>query len=157
VRVEPAFAGLLSQPQVLGRFHTMAGGDSAFGAGPPDNENADQQAARDDSPGGAGPRSLPEFLTAYLRAEQRLGRIDAAADIDAASKLIIGAIHGQVMPRVLFSPPGSPITTPPGLAGRLAETIIRGIAPGHGHALLADRQAPRLTGGIGLELVEAAG
>ncbi|HUK67842.1 MAG TPA: hypothetical protein VLW50_03645 [Streptosporangiaceae bacterium] len=53
----------------------------------------------------------------------------AAADVDAASTLLIGAIHGQVLPRVLFTPPGSPITTPPGLARRLAETILSGIAP----------------------------
>ena len=31
-RVAPAFAGLLSQPKVLTRFHAMVGGDAAFGA-----------------------------------------------------------------------------------------------------------------------------
>ncbi|HLQ54310.1 MAG TPA: hypothetical protein VK162_08560 [Streptosporangiaceae bacterium] len=49
-----------------------------------------------------------------------------------ACTLIIGAIHGQVLPQAMFSPPGSPATTPPGLAGRLAETILSGIAPGPG-------------------------
>ena len=136
VRVVPAFAGLLSQPKVLSRFHAMVGGDAAFGAAATgERENADQPASQDTGPrgagpGGAGPRGLPESLTAYLCAEQRLGRIDPAADTDAASALIIGAIHGQVLPRVLFNPPGSPITTPPGLAGQLAETILTGIAPG---------------------------
>jgi len=179
VRVTPAFAGLLSQPKVLSRFHAMVGGDSAFGAAagdapgqhgggraaaaghtdgpaggtgaPPGNEGPAGPAdgagappgdtgparAAGGSPGGAGEtghrdeggRGLGEALTTYLRAEQRLGRIDAAADIDAASQLIIGAIHGQILPRVLFSPPGGPIAPPPGLAARLAETILTGIAP----------------------------
>ena len=72
---------------------------------------------------------MPAILAAYLRAEQRLGRIDEAADIDAAVTLVVGAIHGQILPRVLFSPPGSPITTPPELPGRLAATVLSGIAP----------------------------
>ncbi len=130
VRVTPAFAGLLAQPKVLNRFHTMVGGDAAFGA-TADGHGADaaRPADQDTGQAGEGPRGLPESLTAYLLAEQRLGRIDTAADVDAASTLIIGAIHGQVLPRVLFSPPGSPIVTPPGFAIRLAETILRGIAP----------------------------
>ena len=149
-RVAPAFAGLLSQPGALNRFHAMVGGDAAFGAGAADDgEDAGGQAdhgaspGQDGSPGqdrapepdadagGDGPRGLPAILAGYLRAEQRLGRVDQAADIDAAAALIIGAIHGQVLPRVMFSPPGSPIaTTPPGFAARLAETILGGIAPG---------------------------
>ena len=31
-RVTPAFAGLVTQPRVLARFHAMVGGDAAFGA-----------------------------------------------------------------------------------------------------------------------------
>ncbi len=130
-RVAPAFAGLLSQPKVLSRFHAMVGGDPAFGAAATaDPEEADRQAAQDSDPGPAGPRGLPEMLTAYLVAEQELGRVDPAADIGAASTLLIGAIHGQVLPRVLFGLPGRPITAPPGLAHQLAETILVGIAPG---------------------------
>src|SRR5262249_19712687 len=67
--------------------------------------------------------------TAYLRGEQQLGRIDAGADIGAAASLIIGAIHGQVLPRVLLNPPGSQIATEPGLAARLPATGLPGIAP----------------------------
>jgi hypothetical protein len=78
---------------------------------------------------GNGPRGLPDLLTAYLQAEQRLGRIDHAADIEAVSTLIVGVIHGQVLPRLLFSPPGTALTSPPGLAGRLAQTVLNGIAP----------------------------
>jgi AcrR family transcriptional regulator len=174
-RVTPAFAGLLSQPKVLTRFHAMVGGDAAFGAGgedpaddspaddspaddsPADDSPADDSPAADspaaDSPGhgsaghgspggdsgaegGDGRQGLPDLLTAYLRAEQRLGRIDAGADIDATSKLIVGAIHGLVLPRIVFTPPGTLatapgqlVTAPAGLSRRLAETILRGIAP----------------------------
>ena len=141
VRVTPAFAGLLAQPKVLNRFHSMVGGDAAFGAaieghGAAASEGHGDQAGRpagqDTGQADEGPRGLPESLTAYLHAEQKLGRIDQAADVDAASTLIIGAIHGQVLPRVLFSPPGSPIVTPPDFALRLAETILRGIEPRSG-------------------------
>jgi AcrR family transcriptional regulator len=145
-RVVPAFAGLISQPNVLKRFHAMVGGDAAFageaatgdGKAAPAAEPAAQggETAADGGTGvGAeseaddGQAGLPAILTAYLRAEQGLGRIDGAADIDAAVTLVVGAIHGQVLPRVLFSPPGSPITTPPELAGRLAATVLSGIAP----------------------------
>ncbi len=129
VRVMPAFAGLLSQPKILSRFHAMVGGDAAFGAAVARDEDADPRAEQHTGQSDAGARGLPETLTAYLRAEQHLGRIDAAADIDAATTLIIGAIHGQVLPRILFNPPGDTITVPPGLARRLAETILSGIAP----------------------------
>src|SRR6266516_1764272 len=76
---------------------------------------------------------LPGILTAYLRAEQRLGRIHEETDVDAAVTLVVGAIHGQILPRVLFSPPGSSIMPPPDLAGRLAQTVVGGIAPGSPH------------------------
>ncbi len=75
------------------------------------------------------PRSLPEILLHYLQAEQRLGRIDAGADLDAATSLIVGAIHGQVLPRILFAPPGPRPATPPGLAAQLATTALRGLEP----------------------------
>ena len=180
LRVTPAFAGLLSQPKVLARFHAMVGGDAAFDpigegaeepagdAGVP-TENAGvpaedaeelagdagvpaedagvpaedaghtQDAGRpaedvgEESDHGAGPgepRGLPDLLTAYLQGEQRLGRIDAAADIGAAASLIVGAMHGQILPRVLFAPPGTPVSIPSGLSARLADVVLEGIAPG---------------------------
>jgi AcrR family transcriptional regulator len=153
LRVTPAFAGLLSQPKVLTRFHAMVGGDAAFsgdaaagdGAGHhPDSSGGEGRAGAGGVAGGDGPaggdspaegedhpegRGLPDLLTAYLRAEQRLGRVDPAADVDAAASLVVGAIHGQILPRVLFAPPGGPITIPPGLAARLAQTVLDGIAP----------------------------
>jgi AcrR family transcriptional regulator len=171
LRVTPAFAGLISQPKVLTRFHAMVGGDAAFDPAAGDSEAsaasealaggeapADGQAPADSEapadggeageargpdehqgggPGGnddrgastGEPRGLPDLLTAYLQGEQRLGRIDAAADIDAAASLIVGAMHGQILPRVLFAPPGTPVSIPPGLSARLAEVVLEGIAP----------------------------
>jgi AcrR family transcriptional regulator len=123
-RVAPAFAGLLSQPGALARFHAMVGGDAAFGAADPD---ARRGAAPDDQD--AHQRGLPDILRTYLRAEQREGRVDDAADVEAAVALVVGAIHGEILPRVVFGTPGSLVTAPPDLAGRVAETILRGIAP----------------------------
>jgi len=124
VRVAPAFAGLLSQPKVLIRFHAMVGGDPAFvgdaadegGAGPGEDAVAGEQ------------RGLPDILSAYLRAEQRLGRIDADADVDAAVTLVVGVVHGEILPRVMFSPPGTRVSAPAGLSWRVAQTVLRGIA-----------------------------
>ena len=156
IRVVPAFAGLLSQPRVLIRFHAMVGGDAAFGTespgegavGDPPGESAagnslDESAAGDSpatsaagesEPGesepanGEHPRSLPDALAHYLRAEQRLGRVSEAADVDAATQLIVGAIHGLVLPRVLVTP-GQPITPPPGAGARLAMAAMGGLGP----------------------------
>jgi AcrR family transcriptional regulator len=119
LRVTPAFAGLIAQPKVLARFHAMVGGDPAFDPA----SAAGGEAARDSG------RGLPDLLTTYLRGEQRLGRIGADVDIDAAAALIVGAMHGQILPRALFTPPGSPVTIPPGLGARLADTVLDGIAP----------------------------
>ena len=145
LRVTPAFAGLLSQPKVLSRFHAMVGGDAALSGDAAAGDGAGEHPAGrnahgtgeghdegDDAAEGAGHREgygLPDLLSAYLRAEQRLGRLDPAADVDAATSLVVGAIHGQILPRVLFAPPGGPITIPPGLAARLAQTVLDGIAP----------------------------
>jgi AcrR family transcriptional regulator len=120
-RVAPAFAGLMSQPGVLVRFHAMVGGDPAFGAPGPGDDSADEE--RD------GPRGLPDILRGYLRAEQRLGRVGRAVDIDAAVALVVGAVHGEVLPRVLFAPPGGQVTIDADLAGRVAATVLAGIAP----------------------------
>jgi AcrR family transcriptional regulator len=135
-RVTPAFAGLHSQPKVLVRFHAMVGGNAAFavgddgavGGGAPAGHAAGEAGPGVD-PGPERPLGLPDTLNVYLHAEQRLGRVDAAADIDAAVTLIVGAIHGQILPQVLLSPPGQPVVAAPGLAGRLAKTVMAGLAP----------------------------
>ena len=125
LRVTPAFAGLIGQPKVLARFHAMVGGDPAFDPASADGGAAgrdDGEAGRDDG------RGLPDLLTAYLRGEQRLGRIRAGVDIGAAAALIVGAMHGQILPRMLFTPQGSPVTIPPGLSARLTGIVLDGIA-----------------------------
>jgi AcrR family transcriptional regulator len=132
-RIAPAFAGLQSQPKVLLRFHAMIGGDPALGVAtddgaPDDGAGEGDRAGEDDRDG--GPRSLPDMLTAYLDAEQRLGRIAATADVGAAVMLVVGAIHGQVLPQVLLRPPGRPAPAPAGFAGRLAAVVMTGLAPG---------------------------
>lgn len=122
-RVAPAFAGLLAQPKVLTRFHGMVGGDAAFSAAP----DGDHRDGGGDADGGG--RGFGEMLIRYLRAEQVLGRVDGTADTDAVAMLVVGAIHGQVLPRVMFNPPGTAVSMPPGLAERLAQAVITGIGP----------------------------
>ena len=123
-RVTPAFAGLVTQPKVLVRFHAMVGGDAAFGAEAPAGRPEGGPAPEEEGHG----RGLPDLLAAYLRGEQRLGRIAEDADVDAVVILIVGAIHGQVLPRLIFSAPGTAIAaTPADIPGRLAETILAGI------------------------------
>jgi len=132
-RVAPAFVGLMAQPGVLVRFHAMVGGDPAFGTPRPRGDSADGQP---ETPAGPepdqerdGPRGLPDILRGYLRAEQRLGRVRREVDIDAAVTLIVGTVHGEVLPRVLFAPPGGQVTIEPDLARRVAATVLSGIAP----------------------------
>ena len=127
VRVVPAFAGLLAQPKVLSRFHDMVGGGAAFGTPGADDEPAERSAGP--GPAEPGQAGLPDLLTQYLRGEQRLGRIDADVDVEAVSTLLVGAIHGQVLPRVVFGTPGEPITFPAGLGEQLAGAALRGLAP----------------------------
>lgn len=126
-QVVPAFVGLLSQPKVLIRFHAMVGGDPAFGAGEAGGSGPASGGGAE-SPAGGG-EGLPAILARYLRAEQALGRIDPAADIDAASKLVVGAMHGEVLPGALFSPQGRAAAPPPDLPARLAAAALAGLAP----------------------------
>ena len=130
-QVAPAFAGLLSQPEVLLRVHAMVGGAAAFGAAGPQDGAAEGQPEPREEPDEDrdGPRGLPDILRGYLSAEQRLGRVDADADVEAAMSLVVGTIHGEVLPRVIFAPPGIRVTTPPDLPGRIAQTVMAGIAP----------------------------
>ena len=127
-QVAPAFAGLQSQPGVLTRFQAMVGGHAALGIAAGDDDGGEPGSRP--GPGAGGARGLPDLLTAYLGAEQRLGRVSAATDIDAAVMLVVGAIHGQVLPQVLLGRPGRPALPPPAFAGRLAAIVMNGLAPG---------------------------
>jgi hypothetical protein len=117
-QIVPAFAGLLPQPQVLARFYAMVGGDPAFGAGGTSGGGPAGGDGRPPAPAGEG-AGLPAILARYLRAEQELGRVDPAADIGSATKLIVGAMHGEVLPGALFSPRGHPAAPPPDLPAGL--------------------------------------
>ena len=66
-----------------------------------------QQAMRQ---AGAGPHKAFEHLAAYLRAEQRIGRVAHEADVDAAAGLFVG--------RVSAARPGAPVRRPGGGPGR---------------------------------------
>src|SRR5262245_27695911 len=101
-QVTPALAGLLAQPGVLRRFHETVGADQAR-TGLTNESGEATVAGRGDN----NPRSRPEIATAYLLDEQRIGRLDPAADVEAAAVMLVGALHGLVLPRVLFSSPGN--------------------------------------------------
>lgn len=126
-QVVPAFVSLLPQPGVLTRFHAMVGGDPAFGAG--QTASGGQPGRGGVEPPAAEGGGLPAILARYLRAEQALHRVDPAADIGAATKLVVGAMHGEVLPGALFSPGGRPAAPPPDLPARLAAAALAGLAP----------------------------
>ncbi|MFF0576370.1 TetR/AcrR family transcriptional regulator [Streptosporangium saharense] len=80
----PTFAGLISQPEALARFHALP------------------------NPLGSG-RGLKTLLADYLRAEQTLGRLSPGADPEVAATIIVGACHELVLPRLLQgAPPAEP-------------------------------------------------
>src|SRR5690242_10529246 len=56
LRVTPAFAGLISQPKVLARFHAMVGGDAAFDPAAADARNAGDAGEAGDAGDAAGER-----------------------------------------------------------------------------------------------------
>lgn len=67
-------------------------------------------------------------LADYLRAEKDLGRIDQSADPDAASRLLLGAVHDIVFMGNLMGGK-APSTPDPTLVDRLVGTLTRGLAP----------------------------
>ena len=101
----PVFAGLLSQPKVLIRFHAVGGP-----AHPP----------------------LPRVLADYLRAEQELGRIAPGVDPDAAGSMIIGACHDLVLPHLLSAHHPVEVPVPPDFVDGLIRTLWHGINPSRG-------------------------
>lgn len=55
-----------------------------------------------------GPHRAAEMLAQYVRAEQRLGRIDSRIDPEAVAALIIGSMLGRVLLRRLIGTDDSP-------------------------------------------------
>ncbi len=69
LRVTPAFAGLMSQPKVLTRFHAMVGGDAAF------------DPAAEDSRGDRGDKARGEARTAAGKPQRAAGKARRAAGL----------------------------------------------------------------------------
>jgi AcrR family transcriptional regulator len=107
-RIMPAFAGVFGQPKVLHRFHELA---------------------LDGGIGPHGEHALPARLAAYLREEQRLGRISATANVEATATLIIGACHEVALPRLFGGTPTPEVNIPPGFVDGLIATVLHGILP----------------------------
>jgi len=60
LRVTPAFAGLISQPKVLTRFHAMVGGDAAFDPAAEDSGTEGSEALADGKAAGDGDEGAPD-------------------------------------------------------------------------------------------------
>lgn len=103
-RVLPAFGGFLTQPEVIVRLRGLF-------------------AEMHEEP------MLPALLADYLRAERQLGRIAADADPDAAARLVIGACHDLILPRLLMNPQSPPPAVPDQVVDGIVTTVLRGIAP----------------------------
>jgi AcrR family transcriptional regulator len=102
IAILPAFAGVFSQPKVLAGFTALP------------------------IPGEA---PLHSALARYLRDEQRLGRVNPAANVDAAVAMVLGACHELVLPHVFYGSPATELTVPPGFVDQLVTTLVHGIAP----------------------------
>lgn len=77
---------------------------------------------------GAGPHRANELLAAYLRAEQRAGRIRTDADTEAAAGAILGACFQRAyMAEILGTEPSD--TTPEAFIDKLLDTVMTGLSP----------------------------
>ncbi|MYS23056.1 transcriptional regulator, TetR family [Streptomyces sp. DvalAA-14] len=75
---------------------------------------------------GGGPDKAVSRFAAYLRAEQDLGRVAAAADPDAAASLLIGACFQQAFLRYYAEGPDA-APAPASTARALARTVTRAL------------------------------
>ncbi|MER5950919.1 TetR/AcrR family transcriptional regulator [Streptomyces sp. NPDC001904] len=76
---------------------------------------------------GKGPHRPIQGLDAYLRAEQRAGRIGAGADTYAAASLLLGACAQRAFAYDM-SPDGKPPQPVDEFAAHIARTLLTGIA-----------------------------
>lgn len=102
IAILPAFAGLLSQPKVLSAYGSLV-------------------------PSDVDPVPVRTALADYLGAEQRLGRLDDSASVEAAVTMISGAWHDLVLRGLLR---GAVPGDRPGdaLVDDLVRTVLIGIA-----------------------------
>jgi len=75
---------------------------------------------------GAGPGHAVDRIADYFRAEQRLGRVAADADPDAAAALLAGACFQQAFLRY-FAEGAEAAPSPDALATTLARTLTRSL------------------------------
>ncbi|ALO10370.1 TetR family transcriptional regulator [Streptomyces venezuelae] len=75
---------------------------------------------------GAGPHKPVEGLTAYLRTEQRLGRVDADADPQAAAALLLGACVQRAFAYEMTED-GRPPQSLDDFARSIARTLMSGL------------------------------
>jgi AcrR family transcriptional regulator len=101
----PLGSSLFADPELLGRFRALL-------------------AER-----GGGPHRAWEPVVAYLRAEQRLGRVAADADPAAAALLLLGACQQLVFVELMTGPETLPFRDRPDPAPALVATLLAGLAP----------------------------
>ncbi|MFE7799770.1 TetR/AcrR family transcriptional regulator [Nocardia sp. NPDC057440] len=77
---------------------------------------------------GAGPGRAIAGMAGYLRAEQELGRVDSAADVDTVAALLDGACFHQAFLRFYEAGPDA-TPAPDELARNLARTLTRALGP----------------------------
>jgi AcrR family transcriptional regulator len=77
---------------------------------------------------GAGPQRANEVVAAYLRAEQKLGRVRGEADPEAVAYMLLGALYQYVYWRQFLGGPPEPDTDDHFIASILA-TLDRELAP----------------------------
>ena len=77
---------------------------------------------------GAGPQRANEAVAAYLRAEQRFGRVRADADPAAAAYMLLGAIYQYVYWQQFLGSPAAPEADDRFLAA-LLETLDQVLSP----------------------------
>ncbi|MET8470049.1 TetR/AcrR family transcriptional regulator [Streptomyces sp. NPDC006422] len=76
---------------------------------------------------GSGPHKPIQGLDAYLRAEQKAGRISPEADTYAAASLLLGACSQRAFAYDM-SPDGRPPQSVDAFAAQIARTLLAGIA-----------------------------
>jgi AcrR family transcriptional regulator len=103
--VLPLGSSLFADPELLERFRVML---------------AERQ---------GGPHRAWEPVVAYLRAEQRLGRVAAATDPAAAALLLLGACQQLVFVELMTGPETLPFRDRPDPAPELVATLLAGLFP----------------------------
>lgn len=101
----PMLGSLLSEPQLMAAHHSSI------------------------SRYGAGPHHAVDRIADYFRAEQKLGRIAADADPEAAAALLAGGCFQQAFFRY-FAEGATAEPAPEELVAALTRTLMRAVAPG---------------------------